>query len=125
MWKDVLMVRYATPERKPAEITYTIGLIEDYTETEDVIRRYNPLWEVERNEYVILEDGGKAEIIWETDEDRLRDYGDKNAKIKLTYRGGDEEDIYVKIYKEEIYPIDTSAKDKTPLELGYHKDWGK
>ena len=125
MWKDVLMVKYATPERKPEEITYTIGLIEDVAETENVIRRYNPLWEVARNEYPILEAGGKAELLWETGEDRFRDYGDKTAKFKLTYRNGDEEIIFVHIYTEAIYPIDTSATDKTPLELGYCKDWEK
>lgn len=123
MFKDVLMVKYTARERKPEDITYTIGLIEDFTETEDVIRRFDPLWEVARNEYPILENGGKAELVWATGEERLRDYGDKAAKIKLTYSNGDEEEIYVKIYAETIFPIDTSVKDKSTLELGYTKDW--
>ena len=123
MFKDVLMVRYTVPGRKPEVETYTIGLIEDVAETEDVIRRFNPMWEIARNEYTVLEAGGKAELVWETDEERLCNFGDKVAKIKLTYSDGDEEEIYVHIYTESIFPIDTSNKDKSTLELGYTKDW--
>jgi hypothetical protein len=117
------MVEVSTMGEKmiPETITYPMGLIEDLTDVDDFMMKCNLKWEYFKQMDFDPDKGDKAEIVWESDENRYADFGDRAIRIKTTYADGSEYMTRIRVWTELIYTIDTKA-DANPFQRGFYKE---